>query len=651
MRHWFVTSLTAGLLVATAAVANEEPVDHRATIRLYPDSGRVAVTDVIRHAGQGGLHFHLVAGLEVSAVRADGRPVAVTGTGPRFRVRLPAGTKTLAIDYGGDLPTEAGRSHRAMFLGPEGGLLPYGVDWLPRFGRRPLNYRIAIDTPKGQRAVAFGKLVEERRTETGWRAVFKSERPVDGVMLASGPYQVSERHHGDILVRTYFTPELAHLTDTYLDRTLGYLERYDRMIGTYPYAAFSIVAAPLPVGLGFPYLTYIGRRVLRLPFIPVTSLPHEVLHSWWGNGVDVDYASGNWAEGLTTYLADYAIKEASGNEGAKQARLRWLRDFASLPDDRDHPLREFISRQHGAGQMVGYNKTAMVFHMLRDRIGDPAFRQGLKQIWRRHRFQVADWDDLRAAFEAASGQDLGLFFTQWLERAGAPHLALDQVAAKAAGNGYEVTFRLSQDRPNYQLRIPVAVGTETGVDYQVVDLDRARGDFRLVTEVRPQWLAVDPDFDLFRRLDITETPPILREAMLASDAQLVIAAEDDDYRAAARRLAERMAEGRLNPVDRADSSQVALLIGTRADLAAHLAGLDAVRPDADETVLAWAGRTQRGSAYVVVEAPDVAALTRLLRPLPHYGSRSLVTFEGGRAVRKEIWPVEGGPLHREISIR
>ena len=36
-----------------------------------------------------------------------------------------------------------------------------------------------------------------------------------------------------------------------------------------------------------------GFAVLRLPFIPYTSLPHEILHNWWGNGVWVDYAGGN----------------------------------------------------------------------------------------------------------------------------------------------------------------------------------------------------------------------------------------------------------------------------------------------------------------------------------------------------------------------
>lgn len=70
-----------------------------------------------------------------------------------------------------------------------------------------------------------------------------------------------------------------------------------------------VVASPLPTGFGMPKLTYLGADVLRLPFIRKTSLGHEILHNWWRNGVYVDYTRGNWSEGLTTFMADYAYKE------------------------------------------------------------------------------------------------------------------------------------------------------------------------------------------------------------------------------------------------------------------------------------------------------------------------------------------------------
>ena len=68
--------------------------------------------------------------------------------------------------------------------------------------------------------------------------------------------------------------------------------------------------------------------MLRFPFILTSSYPHEILHNWWGNSVFVDYATGNWCEGLTAYLADHLIQEQRGT-GATYRRntLQKYRDY------------------------------------------------------------------------------------------------------------------------------------------------------------------------------------------------------------------------------------------------------------------------------------------------------------------------------------
>ena len=113
---------------------------------------------------------------------------------------------------------------------------------------------------------------------------------------------------------------------------------------------------------------------MRLPFIRKTSPRPRVLHNWWGNGVYVDYASGNWSEGLTTFMADYACKLGE-SPAAAEMRLGWLRDALALPADAQPALRGFRSRSHGAEAAVGYGKAAMLFVMLQDRLGEAAFRQ------------------------------------------------------------------------------------------------------------------------------------------------------------------------------------------------------------------------------------------------------------------------------------
>jgi len=70
-------------------------------------------------------------------------------------------------------------------------------------------------------------------------------------------------------------------------------------------------------------LTYLGRDVLKLPFIKTTSLGHEVCII---GGVTVCLSIQAMATGRkasTTFMADYAFKEDEGPEAAKDYAL-WL---------------------------------------------------------------------------------------------------------------------------------------------------------------------------------------------------------------------------------------------------------------------------------------------------------------------------------------
>jgi hypothetical protein len=52
---------------------------------------------------------------------------------------------------------------------------------------------------------------------------------------------------------------------------------------------------------------------------------------------------------------------------------------------------------------------------------------------------------------------------------------------------------------------------------------------------------------------------------------------------------------------------------------------------------------------LVVAADDITALEALLRPLPHYGGKSYLVFEGRRAAETDIWPVTESPLSRKLD--
>ncbi|MCF6239314.1 MAG: hypothetical protein L3J79_11005, partial [Candidatus Marinimicrobia bacterium] len=157
--------------------------------------------------------------------------------------------------------------------------------------------------------------------------------PLRAIHFVAGPYTVTYKKMANgVNLAAFFFPEDLHLADAYLERTAAYINRYEKLIGPYPYSRYRRVENRIPTGYGMPTFTLLGQAVIRLPFIKDISLGHEVLHSWFGNSVNTSRSSGNWAEGLTTYLADQLYAEERG-EGAAYRKNQLLQYDSYVHDD------------------------------------------------------------------------------------------------------------------------------------------------------------------------------------------------------------------------------------------------------------------------------------------------------------------------------
>ncbi|MDX1540363.1 MAG: M1 family aminopeptidase, partial [Geminicoccaceae bacterium] len=601
---------------------------------------RIEVVDRIGIEGNGLVSFKLNEAVTRPRASIGGRAIELVESGGGWRLAEPLPPDAvLTLDY--DFLAAEAPAPNGPFLGPRGGFLPGWSKWLAEFDGQRSSVSLTIESPLPLVAVATGELVEESREEGIYRARSRSAPAGDIPSVFAGPYLVDERVAEGVRYRTYFTRDTRELAPLYLDRSAQYVTRFEEQIGDYPYAGFSVVAAPVPVGLGFAGLTYVSERILPLPFMQTRSLAHEVLHSWFGSAVEVDYGSGNWVEGLTTYLADYGILDDPAAE--RRMRLGWLRDYNALPPERDIVLKDFVAKTHDADQIVGYDKVAFVFHMLRRRLGDHAFRVGLRRFYAHHRGTRASWDDLRSVFERVSEQDLERFFSQWLERPGAPRLVIESVEAMELENQFEVRLALAQSEPVYDLLVPVEVQTSGGTERVEVPLDAWRSDVLIQTEGRPRRVSVDPEFDVFRRLAPGEAPPILRDVLLEPATRTVVLSDDERAGFAAKALAEallgRPVEVAPN-IGEAPGDRPLLLIGTGAAIDQALARLEIARPneaDGEGTASVWTVPGDGTSPVLVVRGDDARALEALEGPLPHYRRDSWLRFEGDTAIDRGIW--------------
>jgi aminopeptidase N len=206
----------------------------------------------------------------------------------------------------------------------------------------------------------------------------------------------------------------------------------------------------------------------------------------------------------------------------------------------------------------------------------------------------------------------------------------------------------------------------------VIMTDQPSMAFRLTLPGRPWMLQVDPEFDLFRRLDRREIPASLGQLYGAERILMVLPAQApapvrDKYHDLAAQWRGSGAEVQWRwddtltdlPTDRS-----IWLFGWQNRFLAHLtealSGQDvSLATGGGVRIGQW--RVKRASEAVVIAArqaqnPDHAlvwlacdnpqALAGLARKLPHYGKYSYLVFDGDgpRNVLKGQWPILGSPL-------
>jgi aminopeptidase N len=429
-------SVTAGNSKRNSSI---DVVGYTFRLTLSDDSDRITgeTTIVLTIVSEvDSLRFDLVnrdpegKGMRVDSVKVNTAKTTWIHTNNRLLVKAPAGSNVgdtikLTVWYKG-IPADGLIISETKF-----GKRSFFADHWPD---RASNYIPCVDHVSDKAAVDFiitapdhytvvsnGLLISEEAMPGGYKKSHWSEKtPLPVKVMTFGAAYLDKQLAGSVNgteVWSYVYPENSE--EGFYDYAMALipLNFYTSLIGQYPFPKLANVQSrTIYGGLENAGCIFYSENSVTGTGRSEGLIAHEIAHQWFGNSVtEADWHHIWLSEGFATYLTSMYWEMRLGEERLQadmvNARNRVLRSARNNPspviDTTITNLMHLLSAN-------SYQKGAWVLHMLRNKIGDRAFKEGLRLYYNTFRDSSALTSDFAKVMEEVSGRDLQQFFYQWL---------------------------------------------------------------------------------------------------------------------------------------------------------------------------------------------------------------------------------------------
>lgn len=355
--------------------------------------------------------------------------------------------------------------------------------------------------------------------------------------IVAGEYHevqhVYEGKHGDIPLGHFCRQSLVeHLdVDVLVDLTRKSFAFFEEQFDfPYPFGKYDQLYVP-EYNMGA--MENAGCVTLRDEYLPRSRQPrsfyefrasvitHEMAHMWFGDLVTMKWWDDLW---LNESFAEWACYwcEAEATEftdawtGFANARKQTGYRADQLPST--HPIAADNVDLHAVEvnfDMITYAKGASVLKQLVAWVGIEPFLAGLRQYFKDHAFGNAEFPDLLAALEKASGRELDGWAQEWLQTAGVNTLASSSEVADGAYTSFRVLQSASPEQPTLRrhrlgLGLYDRVGGEAEGrlvrrDYLEIDVEGAETEVpELVGVAQPDLLLLNDEDHAFAKIRLDE---------------------------------------------------------------------------------------------------------------------------------------------------
>ena len=317
---------------------------------------------------------------------------------------------------------------------------PYGAKgWWPC--KEDLNDKIdSIDVylntprfnPSNEDYVAVSNGLELSQTIQGDNKItrYKHRYPIPAYLIAIAitnyeiyTHQVPNNGNPFDIVN-YVYPESLTNAQTDTQVTVNIMNLFTNLFEEYPFSEEKYGHAQFGWGGGMEHTTvsFMGSFNRNL-------IAHELAHQWFGNKITCGSWKDIWLnEGFATYLSGLVIEDFDGDTSFDIWKQQRVNSITSLPDGAVYLSdQDTLSVNRIFSSRLSYNKGAMVLHMLRKKLGDANFYQGLQDylVDPDLAFDYAKTEDFQDVLEVSSGVDLDEFFNDWVYNEGYPSYSVN----------------------------------------------------------------------------------------------------------------------------------------------------------------------------------------------------------------------------------
>jgi aminopeptidase N len=223
----------------------------------------------------------------------------------------------------------------------------------------------------------------------------------------------------DIAINVHYWPGDEPAAEEVMDIAQGALTAFNATFGPYPFAELDIMETFMASAMEYPGLILVNNDNWERgnPFME-NATAHEIGHQWFYSVIGSDQISHPWIDESLTSFTEYVYYRHFRGEDRFKEVLQGDRDIYNFykgtgaPDlVLNLPVTSYVDNNYG---MIIYVKGPLFYIELENTVGREKFQEALQLYFQRHRYELVRSEDVLAAFEDATGNDLDALFYAWV---------------------------------------------------------------------------------------------------------------------------------------------------------------------------------------------------------------------------------------------